>query len=78
MTTKSPFPLPEEFNAASYFVDRHIAEGRAAKVAIEADGYRNAKVVRQGENGIWHAKAMRGTIEVLLAVDSSGNVTTGD
>src|SRR5260370_15362003 len=35
MTTKSPFPLPEEFNAASYFVDRHIAEGRGDKVAIE-------------------------------------------
>jgi len=29
------FPLPEEFNAASYFVDRHIAEGRSEKVAIE-------------------------------------------
>ncbi|MGD1080985.1 MAG: benzoate-CoA ligase family protein [Candidatus Sulfotelmatobacter sp.] len=35
MTTKSPFPLPEEFNAANYFVDRHIGEGRGEKVAIE-------------------------------------------
>lgn len=35
MTEKSPFPLPEEFNAASYFVDRHMAEGRSEKVAIE-------------------------------------------
>jgi benzoate-CoA ligase family protein len=35
MTAKSPFSLPEEFNAASYFVDRHIAAGRGAKVAIE-------------------------------------------
>src|SRR5580698_11103806 len=33
--TTSPFPLPEEFNAASYFVDRHIAEGRGEKIAIE-------------------------------------------
>jgi benzoate-CoA ligase len=33
--TTSPFPLPEEFNAANYFVDRHIAEGRGQKVAIE-------------------------------------------
>jgi 4-hydroxybenzoate-CoA ligase len=33
--TTSPFPLPEEFNAATYFVDRHISEGRAEKVAIE-------------------------------------------
>jgi len=29
--------LPEPFNAASYFVDRHLAEGRAAKVAIECE-----------------------------------------
>jgi benzoate-CoA ligase len=33
--TTSPFPLPDEFNAASYFVDRHIGEGRSEKVAIE-------------------------------------------
>jgi benzoate-CoA ligase len=35
MTPTSPFPLPEVFNAASYFVDRHIAEGRGEKHAIE-------------------------------------------
>jgi len=40
MTTASPFPLPEEFNAASYFVDRHIAEGRGDKVAIECEDRR--------------------------------------
>ena len=39
MTTSS-FPLPEEFNAASYFIDRHIAEGRANKVAIECEDRR--------------------------------------
>jgi benzoate-CoA ligase family protein len=33
--TTAPLPIPEEFNAASYFVDRHIAEGRGEKVAIE-------------------------------------------
>jgi benzoate-CoA ligase family protein len=27
--------LPDQFNAAEYFVDRHIAEGRGDKVAIE-------------------------------------------
>src|ERR1700689_4561865 len=38
--TTSPFPLPEEFNAASYFVDRHIIEGRGEKVAIECEDRR--------------------------------------
>src|ERR1700722_649891 len=51
------------------------AENSAAKAAIEADGYRNAKVVRQGENGIWYAKAMRGTTEVSLTVDATGRVS---
>jgi benzoate-CoA ligase len=29
--------LPEQFNAAEFFVDRHLEEGRGAKVAIECD-----------------------------------------
>jgi len=47
----------------------------AAKAAIEADGYKRAKVVRQGDNGIWYAKAMRGTTEVSLTVDPGGRVS---
>ncbi len=38
--TTSPFPLPEEFNAASYFVDRHIVEGRGNRIAIECEDRR--------------------------------------
>lgn len=35
MTWASPIVLPDEFNAAVYFIDRHRHEGRAAKIAIE-------------------------------------------
>ena len=35
MSSVPPILLPDEFNAASYFVDRHIQEGRGNKVAIE-------------------------------------------
>jgi non-ribosomal peptide synthetase component E (peptide arylation enzyme) len=35
MTSVPPIVLPDEFNAAAYFIDRHIAQGRGAKVAIE-------------------------------------------
>jgi len=35
MTWAPSISLPEEFNAAAHFVDRHIGEGRAQKVAIE-------------------------------------------
>src|ERR1700682_5048269 len=35
MSSVAPIFLPDEFNAASYFVDRHIQEGRDDKIAIE-------------------------------------------
>jgi len=35
MSSVTPIFLPDEFNAASYFVDRHVKEGRGDKVAIE-------------------------------------------
>jgi hypothetical protein len=47
----------------------------AARVAIEADGYKGVEVLRKGDNGLWHAKAFRGKTEVLLTVDSRGTVT---
>ena len=31
-------PLPERFNAASFFIDRHVAEGRAARTAFRFRG----------------------------------------
>ena len=33
--TAADLGVPETFNAATHFIDRHIAEGRAAKIAIE-------------------------------------------
>ena len=32
--------LPDEFNAATYFIDRHIVEGRGQKIAIECEEQR--------------------------------------
>ena len=32
--------LPDEFNAANYFIDRHVADGRGQKIAIECEGRR--------------------------------------
>ena len=36
MIPGAPILLPDQFNAATYFVDRHIPEGRGEKIAIEA------------------------------------------
>ena len=35
MSSVAPIYLPDDFNAATYFIDRHIEEGRGDKVAIE-------------------------------------------
>jgi benzoate-CoA ligase len=40
MSAGEPILLPEQFNAAAYFVDRHVGEGRGEKVAIEAGDIR--------------------------------------
>jgi benzoate-CoA ligase family protein len=38
MTSAAPILLPDEFNAATYFIDRHLREGRSHKVAFECEG----------------------------------------
>jgi benzoate-CoA ligase len=40
MSSVAPILLPDEFNSASYFIDRHIKDGRADKVAIECGDVR--------------------------------------
>ena len=40
MSSGAPILLPDQFNAATYFIDRHLTEGRAEKIAIEAEGAR--------------------------------------
>ncbi len=40
MNNPPPIVLPDEFNAATYFIDRHITEGRGQKVAIECEEQR--------------------------------------
>jgi benzoate-CoA ligase family protein len=36
----SELTIPETFNAAAYFIDRNVAEGRGARIAIECDDER--------------------------------------
>ncbi len=40
MSLGAPILLPDQFNAATYFIDRHINEGRGEKIAIESEGAR--------------------------------------
>ncbi|HKS76738.1 MAG TPA: hypothetical protein VJQ82_26215, partial [Terriglobales bacterium] len=40
MTSSGSIALPDSFNAASHFIDRHLKEGRGEKVAIECENAR--------------------------------------
>ncbi len=51
---------------------------KAAKAAIEADGYKGVRVLRKGVNGVWHASALRGNATVPLVVDPSGGVSSAE
>ena len=87
MKPRPPVNLPEakatdakatETKPGETPVDPASADGsgeKSAKAAIEADGYKNVKVLRKGANGVWHASAQRGTTTVMLTVDASGSVS---
>jgi benzoate-CoA ligase family protein len=38
MNAGAPIPFSDEFNAAAYFIDRHLQEERSDKIAIECEG----------------------------------------
>jgi len=48
---------------------------KAAKAAVEADGYKRATLIGKASNGSWRAKAYRGATEVWLTVDGTGRVS---
>jgi hypothetical protein len=62
--------MPDAEKQAQDDLDR-----RAAKAAIEADGYKGVSVLGKGPDGAWRAKAYRGTTEVQLTVDGTGGVS---
>jgi hypothetical protein len=74
--TSPDAPIPEaEQKAQDEEKAQDDLDRKAAKEAVEADGYKRATVVGKGSNGTWRAKAYRGTTEVQLTVDGTGRVT---
>ena len=73
--TKAEDPKPIDASASSDPAADASAQN-VAKAAIEADGYKGVRVVHKGENGVWHATALRGGTMVSLTVDASGSVST--
>lgn len=84
---RTPVALPSEDTSEAYtkgevglsagFATGDKSNEDTARAAIEVDGYKNVQILRK-DNGVWHAKALRGKATVFLAVDSMGTVTTAD
>jgi benzoate-CoA ligase family protein len=74
MSPAAPILLPDSFNAAEYFVDRHIAENRGDKVAIECGDdcvtYRRLfELVNRVGNGLRKLGVRREERILLLLLD---------
>ena len=84
---RTPVALPRDDTSEGYTkgeagISARSATGsksneEAARAAIAADGYKDVEILR-GDNGVWHARALRGKTAVLLVVDAKGSVTTAD
>jgi benzoate-CoA ligase len=63
ITTAADLGVPETFNAATHFVDRHLAEGRGAKVAIEC-GDERVTYAQLAERVNRFGSALRASLDV--------------
>lgn len=70
--TASGSTVGEDVKNANPGVGLH---SRAAKAAVEADGYKRVTILGPGPNGTWRAKGYRGDMEVGLNVAADGSVT---
>jgi hypothetical protein len=66
---------PAQAQTAALTADQPAGDDAGAKRAIEFDGYKNVHGMVKGSDGMWHARAMRGRIEIAVRVDASGNVS---
>src|SRR5437588_13126916 len=65
MITAADLGVPEAFNAATYFVDRHLQEGRGDRTAIECGDQRvTYRQVAEGCNRF--GNALRDQLDVRL------------
>ena len=52
-----------------------VSSQRIARAAIERDGYKGIRSLRRRSDGLWNARALRGSLEIEVRVDPAGNVT---
>ena len=66
---------PAQAQTAALQTDQPAGVDSDARRAREYDGYKNVHGIVKGNDGMWHARAMRGRTEIAVTVDASGNVS---
>jgi len=66
--------LPQQFNAAAYFVDRHVAEGRARRPAFRVAG----RAITYGEVADRVAHAAGALVEAGLEIEQRALLALND
>lgn len=51
-----------------------VADESIVRTAVERDGYKGVHSLRRRLDGLWNARALRGSVEIEVTVDSAGNV----
>ena len=74
-TGPSTKELPSSPEASAEVSAQEELDRKAAKAAVEADGYKRVSVLGKTSTGAWRAKAYRGSTEVRLTVDGTGRVS---
>lgn len=75
-TTEKPAGGETTEAAATAAPEQGSDAAKAAKAAIEADGYKGVQMLSQAGNGVWKASALRGRTRIVVNVDAAGNVFT--
>ena len=77
----SPAPVsaaanPSPDSATTTEPGKEEADRRAARAAVELDGYKRVRIIGKTSDGSWRAKGYRGATEVALTVDDAGRVSS--
>lgn len=68
-------PSPAQAAASAEASAQEELDRKAARAAVEADGYKRVSVLGKTSSGAWRARAYRGSTEVRLTVDGTGQVS---
>lgn len=69
---------PDQNNSSTPVAGRNSFTEAQAKSRIEQAGYSNVSELKKDDNGVWRAKAKKGSAVANVSVDFQGNVNSSN